>query len=279
MSEYAQTFILFPVAVTAGTLGALIGLGGGVLLVPVLLFFFHVPTDYALGASLISVIATSSGSAAAYVRDRISNLRAGMFLELFTASGAVVGAILNGHLDKNVIFVVFGLALLLSTFSMMQKHNTELPEGVPNHRWAEWLHLHGRYHDARLRRDVDYHVASVPGGGVMMFLAGILSGLLGIGSGTFKVLGLDIFMRLPFKVSTATSNFMMGVTAAASAGYYFNHGYVDPGITAPVALGVFLGAIVGPLVMVRLRSATLRWVFVPVLLAASVQMLLKGLGL
>jgi uncharacterized membrane protein YfcA len=278
LSELVRTLVLFPVAVVAGTLGSLIGLGGGVLLVPILLLIFHVPIHYALGASLISVIATSSGSAAAYVRDRISGLRVGIVLEVATTLGAVTGAILQGHLNAHVVEVIFGLALLTSTVSMVQRHKEELPEGVRNHPIASYLRMQGRYYDATLGRDVAYNVASVPQGFGMMYLAGVLSGLLGIGSGTFKVIALDGFMKLPFKVSTATSNFMMGVTAAASAGYYFDHGFVDPGITAPVALGVFLGASLGALLMVRLRSRTLRWVFVPVLLFASLQMLVNGLG-
>jgi uncharacterized membrane protein YfcA len=278
LSDLARTVVLFPVALCAGTLGSLIGLGGGVLLVPILILVFHIATRYALGASLVSVIATSCGSASSYVRDRISSVPIAVMLEIATTVGALTGAVLMGHLDPRVLEVLFGLALLAATFSMVRHQEGELPENVRPHPVAHWLGLHGRYHDARLGRDVDYQVAGVPGGFGMMYLAGVLSGLLGIGSGTFKVIALDGFMRLPFKVSTATSNFMMGVTAAASAGYYFAHGLVNPGITAPVALGVFIGASLGALIMVRLRSRTLRWVFVPALVFAAGEMLLKGLG-
>jgi len=278
VSTVGTTLLLLPVAVAAGTLGALLGLGGGIILVPVLLFVFHVPIHYALGASLVSVIATSSGSAAAYVRDRLSNLRVGMFLEIATTAGAVSGAFLLGHIDARVVEVIFALALLSSTLGLGRQHDGEAPADVPEHPLAKRLRLGGDYYDSRLGANVSYRVAAVPAGLGVMYCAGVLSGLLGIGSGTFKVIALDLCMRLPFKVSTATSNFMMGVTAAASAGFYYAHGYINPGISAPVALGVLIGATLGTRLMVRLRSATLRRIFVPVLIVAGLYMLLQGVG-
>ena len=266
------------VAVLAGVFGALLGIGGGILLIPVLHLIFRVPTHLAMGASLVSVIATSSGAAVAYVRDRISSIRIGMFLEIATTTGAVTGALIAAHVSSAWLNIVFGVVLLFSVYGLLQKHGQELPEGVQTHPWAKRLRLNGRYHDALLGRDVDYQVAGVPGGLGMMYVAGLLSGLLGIGSGTFKVLGMDLYMKLPFKVSTATSNFMIGVTAAASAGFYFAKGWIDPGISAPVALGVLLGAMLGTKLMVRLRSRTLRLVFAPVLVVAAVEMVLSGLG-
>ncbi len=269
---------LMAVSVLAGVFGALLGIGGGILLIPVLHILFRVPTHTAMGASLVSVIATSSGAAVAYVRDKISNIRIGMFLEIATTTGAVCGAFIAAHVAVGWLNIIFGIVLAFSTFSMLQKHATELPEGVRSHPWARRLRLAGSYHDTRLDRDVNYEVAGVPQGLGMMYVAGMLSGLLGIGSGTFKVLGMDVFMRLPFKVSSSTSNFMIGVTAAASAGYYFAKGWIDPGVSAPVALGVLIGAMLGTRLMVRMRSHTLRLVFVPVLLAGAVEMLLSGFG-
>ena len=269
---------LCAVSVLAGIFGALLGIGGGILLIPILHLIFHVGTHAAMGASLVSVIATSSGAAVAYVRDRMSNLRIGMFLEIATTTGAVTGAFIAAHVAVAWLNIVFGVVLAFSTFSMLQRHGTELPEGVKPHPWAQRLRLGSTYHDARLGRDVTYEVAGVPGGLGMMYVAGMLSGLLGIGSGTFKVLGMDLFMKLPFKVSSSTSNFMIGVTAAASAGFYFAKGWIHPGVSAPVAIGVLIGAMLGTRVMSRMRSHTLRLVFVPVLLAAAVEMLLSGLG-
>jgi uncharacterized membrane protein YfcA len=269
---------LVAVSVLAGVFGALLGIGGGILLIPILHLIFHISTHAAMGASLVSVIATSSGAAVAYVRDHMSNLRIGMFLEIATTTGAVSGAFLAAHIGVSWLNIIFGLVLAFSTFSMLQRHGQELPEGVHPHPWAKRLHLGSTYHDDRLGKDVTYEVAGVPAGLGMMYVAGLLSGLLGIGSGVFKVLGMDVFMKLPFKVSSSTSNFMIGVTAAASAGFYFAKGWIHPGVSAPVAIGVLIGALMGARIMVRLRSRTLRLVFVPILLAAAAEMLLSGLG-
>ena len=203
------------------------------------------PIYVAIGASIVSVIATSSGAAAAYVRDHLTNLRVGMFLELGTTTGAITGAFLAALLAPNLLFVLFGVILLISSVPLVFKIGEELPQGVKNDRLATWLGLSGTYPDQRLGRQVPYQVTRTPLGLAMMYLAGIISGLLGIGSGTFKVLALDTAMRLPMKVSTTTSNFMIGVTAAASAGIYFSRGDVLPLVAAPVALGVLLGAFLG----------------------------------
>ena len=230
-------------------------------------------------ASTSAVIATSSGAASAYVKDRMTNLRVGMFLEVATTLGAICGALLTTLLSAQVLFIVFGLVLIVSALPLLAKLGEELPRGVRTHRWARQLRLNGSYPDHRLHREVNYRVARVPAGFGMMYVAGLISGLLGIGSGVFKVLAMDTAMRLPMKVSTTTSNFMIGVTAAASAGIYFQRGAIDPVIAAPVALGVLAGAMIGALTLTRMSNAWLRKVFVPVILLVAANMLARGLGL
>ena len=271
--------LIFGGSIAAGALGSLIGLGGGVLIVPLLTLAFGLPIYVAIGASIVSVIATSSGAAAAYVRDHLTNLRVGMFLELGTTTGAITGAFLAALLAPNLLFVLFGLILLISSVPLVFKIGEELPQGVKNDRLATWLSLSGTYPDQNLGRQVPYQVTRTPLGLVMMYLAGIISGLLGIGSGTFKVLALDTAMRLPMKVSTTTSNFMIGVTAAASAGIYFSRGDVLPLVAAPVALGVLLGAFLGTRLMTRLSNKTLRLIFIPVMAIIALEMVLRGLGI
>lgn len=268
---------IFIGSVLAGLLGALIGLGGGVLIVPILTLAFGLPIQYAIGASIISVIATSSGAAAAYVRDHITNMRVGMFLEIATTTGAISGAFLVTILPGPVLFVVFGIVLLISIAPLLFKLGEELPKGVKNDRWASWLNLNSTYPDAQLG-EVAYQVTHTPWGFAMMYVAGTISGLLGIGSGTFKVLAMDTMMRLPMKVSTTTSNFMIGVTAAASAGIYFFRGDVIPLVAAPVALGILLGALVGARVLVHLSNKTLRLIFIPVMAVIAIEMVLRGFG-
>jgi uncharacterized membrane protein YfcA/uncharacterized membrane protein len=271
--------LIFGGSIVAGVLGSLVGLGGGVLIVPLLTLVFGLPIYFAIGASIISVIATSSGAAAAYVRDHLTNLRVGMFLELGTTTGAITGAFLAGLLAPNLLFVLFGVILLMSSVPLVFKIGEELPQGVKTDRLAHWLDLSGTYPDQRLGRQVPYQVTRTPHGLAMMYVAGIISGLLGIGSGTFKVLALDIAMRLPMKVSTTTSNFMIGVTAAASAGIYFSRGDVLPLLAAPVALGVLLGAFLGSRLLTRLSNKALRLIFLPVMAVIALEMVLRGLGI
>lgn len=270
--------LIFGGAILAGILGSLVGLGGGVLIVPLLTLAFGLPIRYAIGASIISVIATSSGAAAAYVRDHLTNLRLGMFLEIATTTGAITGAFLTGILAPSLLFVIFGIVLLISVVPIMFKLGEELPKGIKNDRWATWLHLSSTYPDQHLGRVVAYQVTRTPLGLAMMYVAGVISGLLGIGSGTFKVLAMDTVMRLPMKVSTTTSNFMIGVTAAASAGIYFSRGDIPPLIAGPVALGILLGALVGASLLTHLSNRTLRLIFLPVLVAIAAQMVLRGFG-
>ncbi len=262
----------------AGLVGALVGLGGGVFIVPLLTLGFHVPFMLAVGASIVSVIATSSGAAAAYVKDRMTNLRIGMFLEIATTTGAIFGAVLTAYLNAQVLFVVFGIVLMISVLPLIMRLGEELPAGVKNHRWAERLRLPSTYPDRRTHADIPYNVARIEAGFSMMCVAGLISGLLGIGSGTFKVLAMDTFMRLPMKVSTTTSNFMIGVTAAASAGIFFQRGDIDPVIAAPVALGVLAGATIGAKLLARMSNTHIRMVFVPVIVLVALNMLARGFG-
>jgi uncharacterized membrane protein YfcA len=264
-------------SLAAGFLGALTGLGGGVVIVPLLVLVFHVDLRYAMGASLVSVIATSSGAAASYVKEGYSNIRIGMLLEIATTVGALAGAwlVASGLVSADVIAVIFGLVLLFSAF-LSGRHRKEQPgDGRPDP-LAQRLRLDASYPTAHGPQP--YHVHALPAGFGLMFLAGVLSGLLGIGSGAMKVLALDQAMRIPFKVSTTTSNFMIGVTAAASAGIYLSQGYIDPGLVMPVMLGVLLGSLLGARVLVVARTQLLRRVFAAVILVLAVQMIYKGLS-
>ena len=277
--SYLTLVLIFVGAIAAGLLGSLVGLGGGVLIVPLLTLAFGFPIYFAIGASIISVIATSSGAAAAYVRDHLTNLRVGMFLELATTTGAICGAFVAGLLAPGILAVIFGVILLISAAPILFKLGEELPKGVKNDSWANWLHLASSYPDQHLGREVSYQVTRTPLGMGMMYIAGLISGLLGIGSGTFKVLAMDTIMRLPMKVSTTTSNFMIGVTAAASAGIYFSRGDIPPMIAAPVALGILIGALAGARLLLHLSNRTLRIIFLPVIAAAAIEMILHGLGI
>jgi len=268
---------IFFVAICAGFIGSLLGLGGGIILTPVLTLVFGLDIQYAIGASIVSVIATSSGAAVAYIRDKITNIRIGMFLEVATTLGAISGAYLSGILDPQYLYLLFGLLLLYSALMMLKKSKCELPQHVRTHPLAKKLKLNSSYYDKALQKEISYEVDGVYGGFGMMYAAGIVSGLLGIGSGSFKVTAMDLFMKLPIKVSSATSNFMIGVTAAASAGVYFLRGDIDPKIAAPVALGVLLGATIGTRVMQRMKNRTIRWIFIPVLTFISVEMIVKGI--
>lgn len=268
------TTLLWLASVLAGLLGALSGLGGGVVIVPVLVIGFGVNLRYAIGAALISVIATSSGAAAAYVKEGYSNVRAGMFLEIATTFGALAGAHVAAFMPATTIAIIFGLVLLGSAYLSSRHRGEEQAADQPD-RLATLLRLDGTYPTPEGRRG--YHVHGVPGGFALMFVAGVLSGLLGIGSGALKVVAMDQIMRLPFKVSTTTSNFMIGVTAAASAGIYLNRGQIDPGLAMPVVLGVLLGAFVGSRVLVRADTKVLRIIFGLVILAMALQMIYLGL--
>ena len=274
MNTLEFTFTIGLGSVAAGFLGALTGLGGGVVIVPLLVLLFGVDMHYAIGASLVSVIATSSGAAAAYVREGYSNIRAGMFLEIATTVGALSGAMIAARVPENGLAIVFGFVLLYSAYLSRRRLDHSATEAVPD-RWATALRLDSSYPTATGPQA--YRVQRVPLGFGLMYGAGVLSGLLGIGSGAVKVLAMDHAMRLPFKVSTTTSNFMIGVTAAASAGIYLRRGYIDPGLAMPVVLGVLLGSMQGARVLGGARTARLRLVFTWVIVALALQLLFNGL--
>ena len=257
----------------AGFLGALTGLGGGVVLVPLLTLFFKVDIRYAIGASLVSVIATSSGAAAAYVKEGFSNIRIGMFLEIATTLGALLGAFLATKVPAAAIAIIFGLVFVYSAYLSKRPRGKPLGEETPDP-LATRLRLNGSFPTPEGIRN--YCVRRVPAGFSLMFGAGALSGLLGIGSGAVKVLAMDQAMKIPFKVSTTTSNFMIGVTAAASAGVYLSRGYIDPGLAMPVMLGVLAGSVVGTRVLMKAETKVLRIVFSLVIVVLGLEMIYKG---
>lgn len=267
------TLLVGATAFLAGFIGSLTGLGGGVVLVPVLTLFFKVDIRYAIGASLVSVIATSSGAAAAYVKEGFSNIRIGMFLEIATTMGALIGAFIAAWVPTNTIAVIFGLMLLYSAY-LSRRPRPLADRHLPQDPLATRLRLNGSFPDLEGPRS--YNVQRVPAGFSLMAGAGALSGLLGIGSGAVKVLAMDQAMRIPFKVSTTTSNFMIGVTAAASAGVYMSRGYIDPGLSMPVMLGVLAGSLLGTKILVKAETSWLRLVFSLVILVLGLQMLYKG---
>jgi uncharacterized membrane protein YfcA len=258
----------------AGLLGALTGLGGGIVVVPMLTVIFHVDLRYAIGASLVSVIATSSGAAAAFVREGYTNVRVGIFLEVATTMGAVAGAALASLVPTSALSVLFGVMLLYIAYRSSQQRE-EYATNEPPHPWAIRMRLNGSYPTAQGM--TPYSVQGVPAGFALMGVAGMLSALLGIGSGVVKVLAMDKMMRLPFKVSTTTSNFMIGVTAAASAGVYLHRGYIEPTIAFPVMLGVLAGALLGARILAFASTRWLRALFTGVVAVLALEMFYKGI--
>jgi len=273
MTIFLLVALLFIGAIAAGLLGSITGLGGGVVLIPLLTIVFKVDIHYAIGTSLISVIATSSGAAAAYVKEGFSNIRIGMFLELATTFGAITGAFIAIYTQPYLIAVVFGVVLLFTVVaSFVIKYDIALPQ--KSSKLAMLLRLNSSYPTPEGEKK--YNVTNVAGGFGMMAIAGIISGLLGIGSGALKVIAMDKIMRIPFIVSTTTSNFMIGVTAAASAGLYLNRGYIDPGLSFPVVLGVLSGAIIGSKILVKAKTKILRLVFAIVIVLLGIEMIYNG---
>jgi len=273
MSVLTFTLIVFFGACCAGLVGALTGLGGGVIIIP-LLMYLGVDFRYAIGTGLIAVIATSSGSAAAYVREGVTNMRIGMFLEIATTIGAVIGALMVTLqiIPTTVVAVIFGLILIFTAInSFLKKTELVVEKSSP---LAEKLKLHGTYPTPAGK--IAYGVKNVVGGFFMMMLAGVLSGLLGIGSGAMKVIAMDNIMHIPFKVSTTTSNFMIGVTAAAGAFIYLERGYIDPRLCLPVVVGVLLGAISGAKILLKTNTRNLRTVFAVIILLVAVNMIYRG---
>ncbi|MBR1733097.1 MAG: sulfite exporter TauE/SafE family protein [Alloprevotella sp.] len=274
MTVLSFTLILLLGAYCAGLLGSLTGLGGGVVVIPLLTLLFGVDFHYAVGAALVSSIATSSGSGSAYVREGITNVRLGMFLEIATTIGAVTGAFVAVWLNSSAIAVLFGFVLLL-TAAMQQRRKSD-HDGVAGSAAARRLRLFGTWpqRDGTLK---PYELRNVGGGFGVMYVAGILSGILGIGSGVLKVIAMDGLMKVPFKVSTTTSNFMMGVTACASAVVYVQRGNIEPGIACPVLIGVLFGALTGARLLKRLDVRLLRQVFCAVIVLVAINMIYNGI--
>ena len=273
MSVIVFTVIILLGSYFAGLLGSLTGLGGGVVIIPLLTLMLKVDIHYAIGASLVSVIATSSGSAAAYVKEGITNMRLGMFLEIATTAGAMCGAILAAYIPTHYIAILFGAILIFSALLSLRKKAEQITKQKSY--LAEKLKLNGSYPAAD--GIVEYNVTKVGGGFFMMLFAGIMSGLLGIGSGALKVVAMDTIMRIPFKVSTTTSNFMIGVTASASAVVYLQRGYISPALVMPVVIGVLFGAFTGSKLLVNASSGWLRWVFAIVVTFLAGQMIYNGI--
>lgn len=274
MTPQILTLVIFTASLFAGFLGSMTGLGGGVVITPVLTLLLGVDIRYAIGASLISVIATSSGAAAAYVRDGLSNIRVGMFLEIATTVGALFGAFLALFIQAKVLTVVFGVIMLQAAWQTVRARKATEVQGEPDP-LSKSLKLEGEYLTPEGKQR--YQVFGVKPAFGVMFGAGTISGLLGIGSGAFKVIAMDQLMKLPFRVSTATSNFMIGVTAAASAGVYFSRGYVQPTLATPVMLGVLVGSMIGAKVINRVPVKQLRIAFAIVVAVAAIQMMYTGL--
>ena len=280
MVEILQFIVI---AILAGFLGSLVGIGGGMIITPALTILFGIDIKYAIGASIVAVIATSSGSAIAFVRDHVSNMRVGMLLEIFTTAGGIVGALMAEVFSSKVLYIFFSLILLNSFYGMLKKTGLITKkkireEVVKNDKYADKYQLNSSYYDKATGKTVEYNVDNVPQGSLVMFGAGFASGLLGIGSGAFKVIALDNYMKLPIKASTATSNFMMGVTATASALIYFFNGTINPMIAAPIAVGTLIGSRTGSKVMQHLEAKYIRYIFLPILLFTIINMFLKGVG-
>ncbi len=273
MTAYEIMFITFSGSLLAGFFGALSGLGGGMIIVPLLVLFMHVDIHYAIGASLIAVIATSTGASSAYVKEGYTNIRAGIFLETATTIGAVLGVAIGSLLPADTLSLIFGLILLYCAFASFYANGTA-DDALPPDSLATYFKLDSSYPTAAGQQT--YRVHNIPFGYAIMFMAGALSGILGIGSGALKVLALDRVMGFPFKVSTTTSNFMIGVTAAASAGLYLRLGYIDPILTLPVMLGVVIGALIGARLLPKAKTKTLRTIFTGLIIIVASQMIYKG---
>lgn len=266
---------LFLVSLLAGFVGAMAGMGGGIILIPALTLM-GMDIKHAIAISIVSVIATSSGSASAYVRDRITNLKVGMFLEMFTIVGSLVGAAITVVSSERPLFVIFGFVLMgIWAVMFAQRHMDWKPAGTPD-RFTRWLEMEGAYFDKAQRHEVAYHGTRAWAGGPMMFGAGLIAGLLGVGAGAVKVLIQDMIMGLPPKVSTTTSNLIIGVTALAGTSVYLAAGLIDPGLAAPVILGVLLGAFLGTRLLVRISNLMVRRFFMVVLLVLGAEMMVRG---
>lgn len=272
--------IMLGVGIFAGIMGSILGIGGGMIVTPIVTLAMGLDIKYAIGASIIAVIATSSGSTIAFLKDDVLNLRVAMFLEIATTIGAIIGALLTGAFDPLILYILFGSLLVFSSWNMYRKMRSgqEVLQQVKADKWAEKFNLNSSYYDKNTKQQIEYQVENVPGGFLIMLGAGLASGMLGIGSGAFKVMAMDGAMKMPLKPSSATSNLMMGVTAAASATVYFFNGSIRPDLAVPLALGILGGSTIGTRIMQVLPSKIIRLIFIPILLYLGLQMILKGFG-
>ena len=271
------TFLeIFLIGIGAGVVGSMLGLGGGIIIVPALTLSFGMSMRTAVAASTVSIIATSTGAAVAYLRDRLTNTRVAIWLEMGTATGALSGALIAGFINQRLLYILFGLLLAYSTYNMFKARKTELPSGIVPDALSQKLRLSGSYYDKALGQRVDYQVTRTIPGLIIMYFSGAAAGLLGIGAGIFKVPAMDQVMGMPFKASTATFNFMIGVTAASGAVVYFARGDVKPLVAGPVVLGVLLGAVVGAKLMVRMNSNRIRLCFIPIIAYTAIEMIYRG---
>jgi uncharacterized protein len=275
----ADVLVILLVSIVAGFVGALFGLGGGVLIIPFLTLVEGVPVPLAVGASIVSVVATSSSSAATYVQDHLTNLRLGMFLEIGTVAGAITGAFVAVYLPASALFILFGLILLYATIIMIRARGIDFPANVKPDKTSRILDLGSQYEDHSLNRTVNYEVTRTPLTVFIGYFAGIVSGLLGVGGGIINVPTMNLVSKVPVKVASATSNFMIGVTAAASASVYLLRGDVHPLLAAPLIIGVAGGALLGTRVLKVTPPTRVKVAFGILLAAISLLMILKGFNL
>jgi len=270
-------------SIIAGFIGSLTGLGGATVLVPIYTLFLSIPLEYATGASLISTIATSSGAASAYVKDRITNIRIGMSLEIGTTAGAIVGSLVAHYVYEHglefILFIIFGIVILTSVYPQLKRAYLELPKDMKPDWTTKMFQLYGKYYDLALNREVEYYGVRWWLGEIIMFFAGMISGLLGIGSGALKVIGMDWAMNLPIKVSTTTSNFMIGVTAATSSSLYWIFGYIQPVMAGVTAIGVLIGSYLGSRILPKIRNVRLRIIFIIIMIFLGIEMIIRGVQL
>ncbi len=276
MNPLGFTLLVLGISYFAGLLGSLVGVGGGIIVVPALTLLLGVSIQKAIAASIISVIATSSGAAASYVSERIANMRLGMLLEVATVLGALSGAFLADYISGRGLFLTFAVVLFYTVYSMVKPKGPQAAVAVPDP-LADRLRLHGSFFDRSLGREVAYRISRSKLGLGVSYFAGVASGLLGIGGGVLKVPVMNVAMGMPIKACTATSNFMIGVTAATSAAVYLMRGEVLPFVAAPVAVGVLLGAKTGARLLGGMKSGLIRYVFIAVLTVSAAQMLVKAL--
>lgn len=264
------------ISILAGFLGSLTGLGGGSIMIPVLVAF-GVPVKYAIAASMVTIIATSSGSAASYVKERVTNVKAGFYLEMFTILGAIIGATITSFIAPRFLYFFFAAFLLTSLLGLSGHLREEFPKRIKQDNFSNWLELDGSYYDEAAKKKVSYKLKNAHLAGPGMMVAGLAAGMLGIGAGAFKVSIHELILKMPSKVSTTTSNFIIGITALAGASVYFVSGLLFVGLAAPMAVGTTVGALAGGRVLNRLANRLVRYLFLLIVFALISQMLYMGI--